>query len=215
MNEMRTLVRYITEEAYIDKLKTYIEVDKEALMGVNISVIEKINRLRKSDYLGLYRKSEELYMGFVGTPLCLAAYAGNYKAVELLIRDGALDIASDDIIEFYINMLYKNGKNYHFEPEKLDELNIISFTFPKGNIDCLKLMLSSGMVCDFRRRDNLKMLALCQDKSLWTYLIEKKILDPYILIIAAEYAYFYRNLQIARWLSYEYERFMREGYHDN
>lgn len=216
MLKKETLLKYLTEEEHISKLKAFFEREGEDILGEFIFVMESLNRLRKTNFLNLYRKKEEMYFGINGTPICFAAYAGNIEAVRYLINKGepgmnrevngfgfegfTSELTVYSGYYFCCTILYQTERAYSFESEYFENIDPISFTYPEGRIDCLNLFLEAGHKCDFHNRANLRMLSLCRNRDLWEYLINHDILEPKILIIAAEYATHYRNEHIARWL---------------
>lgn len=215
MLKKETLLKYLTQEEYFSKMKDFFQGEGEDVLGEIIPIMESLNRLRKTNFLNLYRKKEEMYFGISGTPICYAAYAGNIEAVRFLMNKRAPGMNGKDFgfgLEGYSNeltacsgyyfcctILYQSDRSYRFENENFENIDPISFTYPEGRIDCLKLFLEAGHKCDFHNRANLRMLSLCRDRDLWEFLIKHDILDPEILVIAAEYAAHYRN-ELARWL---------------
>lgn len=207
-------------------MKAFVQEEGDAVLGESISVMESLNRLRKTGYLGLYRKAEEIYFGMSATPICYAAYTGNVDAVRYLLSLGApkkreglnsyFEAFNNELIGtsqgclFCCTILYQSDPTYRFENENFEDVDPIGFTFPEGRIDCLRLFLEAGHKIDLRSRSMLRMLSLCRDQSFWEYLLEHRILDPNILVIAAEYAAHYRN-ELAKWLLNTYMQLRKRG----
>ncbi|NLK28998.1 MAG: hypothetical protein GX306_11760 [Clostridiales bacterium] len=214
MIQTKTLIRYITEEEYLTKLISRLEKGGDFITGQWLVLDENDALSQKYSGIELFRKDKKIIFTMYGTPICIAAYAGNVKLVDYLIREGLLEdwpesyfpesntFTNDDLFEPQIccTMMTETDKTYSEYNERFHNISPISFTLPGGKIECFRLLLEAGEKCDFRNRNNFKLLAFCQNKIFWEYLVDCNFLNQSLLMMAAEYAFHYRNTETALWL---------------
>lgn len=215
-----TLVRYLTDDQYFGKLMSRLNKNNESLAGQWIIIDSNDAMSGKYTNLDLYRKDSNVVFTISGTPACIAAYAGNTRMVDYLIQNELLNDMPDEPYtedeglgklfypEISCIMMYENKdsnkSNYPYlnnsYMEYFKNISPISFTLPQGNLECFKIMMEAGQICDFKNRENFKLLSFCRNKSFWKFLVDSNILDRSLLLLALDYAFYYRNSEITNWL---------------
>lgn len=217
MIHTKTLIRYITDENHFDKLIQRLKDENQNLAGQWI-VIDK-NEAQSGTYknINLYREEKKVVISMSGSPACIAAYAGNIRLLDYLMENGLLDdlpsldpqeeVGSIFCPEICCTMVTETDNTYSEYCEWFNGLSPISFTLPEGKLDCFKLLMNAGQKCDFRNRANFRLLSLCRNRNFWEYLIDTNLLDRTLLLLAADYAFRYRNTETTDWLINHYNLF--------
>lgn len=212
-----TMIRYLSDEQYFEKLMNRLEKEDEGLTGMWLTTDKNEALSGTYEKIELNRKDKKIYFSLSGSPVCIAAYAGNTRMVEYFIENDLLeDLPKYDYIddeegynaifhpEINFYMVTETEETFSEYAEHFVNLRPISFTLPGGKLECFKLLTKAGQYCDFRDRNNFKLLSMCKSKEFWEYLISSETLDRSLLLMAADYAYHYRNVETAKWLIKRY-----------
>lgn len=218
MIKTNRLIQYLSNEEYYDKLITLLEKKEEGLSRQLITIGRNEAVSGSFRGLDLCREEQKIIFSIYGFPLSIAAYAGNDRMVDYLIQAGFADeftaADSQDDEEYYndvfspglcCTMITENEESYYELNEYFKDISPISYTLPGGKLECFKLLTKAGLHCDFRSRKNFKLLSFCRNRAFWEYLIDSEYLDRSLLLMAADYACYYRNTEIAGWLIKHYK----------
>jgi len=213
------LKNLIADEKNFDKLIRVLEkegADYLERYWVNYILDDALSRTYKK--MELYREDQQIAFSISGPAASVAAFAGNIRLLDYFIQKGFVyDEATDYDAgnkDFYFDSFTPNiifywltetPDTYYLSKEHFFDLPPIAFTLPGGKLECFQLLMETGHKCDFRNMKNFKLLSMCRNKDFWEYLIDSKLLDPCLLLTAADYACHYRNKETASWLIRRYD----------